>query len=119
MTQCDRGLSQYETHGAEHAQLMRVDEHAALLDTEAVAYPPQYVAVGADIFADALVAAEAVADEIGGDRNQVALDRDDAHVRDHPAGTRFRKLRVAIGVVDADHALADALAIVGHQEQRR
>ena len=53
---------------------MRVDEHAALLDAEAVAGAAQHVAVGADIFADALVAAEAVADEVGGDRDQIAVD---------------------------------------------
>ena len=53
---------------------MRVDEHPALLDAEAIAGPPQDVAIGADIFPDALVAPVAVADEIGGDRDEIAVD---------------------------------------------
>src|SRR5947209_4565944 len=106
--------SQDETHRAERAELVGVDEHTALLDAEAVADPAQDVAVAADIFADALVAAEAVADEIGAHRNKIALDRSDADVRDHPPCARFREFGVAVGVVDADHALADALAVVGH-----
>src|ERR1700738_5287137 len=48
--------SQDEAHGTEAAELMGVDQHAALLDPEAVAGAAQHVAVGADIFADALVA---------------------------------------------------------------
>src|SRR6266550_7222648 len=88
--------SQDETHRAEGAELVSVDEHAALLDAEAVAGAPQHIAVGADIFADALVATEAVADEVGGHRHQVAIDGDDAHVRDHPPRARFRKFGVAV-----------------------
>ena len=52
---------------------MRVDEHAALLDAEGIPGALEHVAVAADIFADALVAAEAVADEIGGDRDKIAV----------------------------------------------
>ena len=97
---------------------MRVDEHTALLDAEAVAGPLEYVAVAADIFADALVAPVAVADEIGGNGDEIAVDADDAHIRDHAPRARFRIFGVAIGIIDADDALADALAVVGNEKER-
>src|SRR5262249_24101806 len=109
---------QNKTHRAERAQFLRLDQHAAPLDAEVVAHAPQHVAVLADIFAHALVAAEAVADEVRRHRDQVALNAKNPHVRDHPARARLRKLGVAIRIVDADHPLADALTIVRHQEQR-
>src|SRR5258708_29881732 len=65
--------SQDEADGTERAELMGVDQHAALLDPEGVAHPPQHVAVGADIFADALITSEPITDEIGGHADQIAL----------------------------------------------
>src|SRR5579862_7872718 len=59
------GSLQNKTHRAERAELVGIDQHPALLDAECVAMAAQEVTVGADIFPDALVAAEAVADEIG------------------------------------------------------
>src|SRR4029077_16342593 len=110
--------SQDEAYGAQRAELMGIDQHAALLDPEAVAGAAQHVAVGADVFADALIAAEAVADEIGRDADQIALDGEDAHIGEHAAGAGFRIFRVAVGILHPDDALADALAVVGDQEQR-
>src|SRR5207237_5613859 len=86
--------SQDETHRAERAELVGIDEHAAFLDAEAVAGPAQDVAVAAHIFADALVAAETIADEIGAHRNKIALDRTDPDVRDHPPCARLREFGV-------------------------
>src|SRR5260370_38909930 len=97
---------------------MGVDQHAALLDPEAVAAAAENVGVGTDIFADALIAAKAIADESGRDADQVALDIENAHTADHAAGPGFRVFRVAVGILHADDALTDALAVVGDQEQR-
>src|SRR5206468_12787627 len=52
------GSLQNKTHRAERAQLMRVDQHAALLDAEGVARAAQHISIFAHIFAHALVAAE-------------------------------------------------------------
>src|SRR5947209_2134791 len=104
--------SQNKAHRAEAAQLMRIDEHAAFLDAECFPGTAQHEAVGADVFADALVAAIAVANEIGGDGDEIAVDGDDADVGDHAPGARSRIFRMAIGIVDPDDALADALAVV-------
>src|SRR5438132_13961348 len=97
---------------------MRVDQDAALLDAERVAGAPQDVAILADILAHALVAAETVADEVRRHRDEIALDTDDAHIRDHPPGARLRKLGMAVRIADADHPLANPLAVVRDQEQR-
>src|ERR1700751_5283929 len=70
------GGLQDEAHGAERAELMGVDENASLLDPETVTDPLEQVTVAADIFADALVAAEPVADEIRSHGDEVALDRE-------------------------------------------
>src|SRR5215204_7641402 len=114
-----KSSSQNETHRTQRAKLVGVDQYPALFDAEAVAGLAQDVAIAADIFADALVAAEAVADEVGRNRNQVPFDADDAHIADHTAGARLWIFGVAVGVVDADDALANALPVVGHDEQRR
>src|SRR5262245_27037893 len=75
--------SQNEAHRAEAAELMGVDEHATLLDAERLAGALEDVAVGADIFPDALVAPVAIADEVGNDGDQVAVHAEDPHVGDH------------------------------------
>src|SRR5262245_45665106 len=118
MTAEDVPSLENKTHRAERAELVRVDEHAALLDAEGIAGAPEHMPIGADIFSDAFVAPVAVADEIRGDGDEIAVAGDDAHVRDHAARAGARKLGVAIGVEHADDPLADALAIVGDQEQR-
>ena len=89
-----------------------------LLDQERGGVAFQDVAEIADIFADALVAAIAVQHEIAGAGDEVALDLDDPHVADDARQARLRGFRVAIGVHDADDALANALAVIGHGEQR-
>src|SRR5262249_55194 len=104
----ERSPLQDKTHRAERAKLMCVDQHAALLDAKCIARAPQHIAIFADIFAHALVAAEAIADEVRRDRDQVAFGAKDTHVRDHPPRARLRKLGMAVRIVDADHALADA-----------
>src|ERR1700694_4759146 len=101
-----RGL-QDEAHRPQAAELVGVDQHAALLDPEAVAGAAQQVAVGADVFADALIAAEAIADEIGRDADQIALDLENAHIADDAAGPGFRIFGVAVGILHPDDALTD------------
>src|SRR5262249_49856510 len=71
--------SKNEAHGAGRAALVGVDQHPAPLDAEGVARPPQDVTVAADILPDPLVAAIAIADEVGRDGHEIAVDRDDAH----------------------------------------
>src|SRR3984893_19072941 len=117
ITTAHGAYSQDEAHGTERAELVGVDQHAALLDPDAVAVAAQQVAVGADIFADALIAPEAIADEIGGDADQIALDLENAHIADHAAGAGIRGFRMAVGILHPDDALTDALAVVGDQEQ--
>src|SRR3954471_21221205 len=90
--------SQNETHRTQRAELVGVDQHAAFLDAKTVAGLAQHEAVATDIFADALVAAEAVADEIGRDGYEIALDADDTHIDDHPPGAGFRKFGMTIGI---------------------
>src|SRR5262249_40150626 len=109
--------SQNEAHRAERAELMGVDEHAPLLDLKGATRALEDVAVRSDIFPDALKAAVTVADEIGRNRNEIAIHAGDAHVGDHAAGTRLRRLGVTVGIEHADDALADALAIVGNEEE--
>ena len=89
---------------------MGIDEDASLLDAKTVAGLFQDMAVGADIFTDTLVAAKAIADEIGRNRYEVAIYTDDAHVGDHATRTGFRELGVAVRIEHTDDALADALA---------
>src|SRR5262249_34260585 len=110
--------SQNKTHRAERAQFMRIDQHAALLDPERVARTPQHIAILADIFAHALVAAKAIADEVRRHRDQLALNAKNPHIGDHPPGARLRKLGMAVRIIDTDHALANALAVIRHQKQR-
>src|SRR5215813_11616920 len=112
------GSLQNKAHRTERAQFMRIDQDPALLDAEGVAGAPQHVAILADIFAHALVTAEAIADKVRRHRDEIALDAEDTHIRDHPPGARLRKLGMAVGIADADHTLANALAVVRDQEQR-
>src|SRR3954471_24386926 len=95
---------------AERAEFMRVDQDAALLDAERVARASQDVAILTDIFPHALVAAEAIADEVRRHRDEIALHTEDAHIRDHPPRARLRKLGMVVRIADADHPLADAFA---------
>src|SRR3954471_13480451 len=88
--------SQDETHRTQRAELVGVDQHAAFLDAKTVAGLAQHEAVATDIFADTLVAAEAIADEIGRDGHEIAFDADDANVADHPPGAGFRIFGVTI-----------------------
>src|SRR5215831_5188657 len=76
--------SKNKTHRAEAAELVRVDQHAPLLDAKAVAGALEHITIDPDIFPDTLVAAVAVADEVGGDADEIAVDAEEAHVRDHP-----------------------------------
>src|SRR3977135_2781953 len=79
----DKGPSlQDKAHRSERAELMRVDKHAALLDAEGISGALEDVAIRADVFPDAFVAPVAIADEVGRDRHQIVLARDDAHIRD-------------------------------------
>src|SRR5262245_50357337 len=119
MTAEDVPSLENKTHRAERAELVCVDEHAALLDAEGIAGAPEHMPIGTDIFPDALVAPVAIADEIRGDGDEIAVAGDDAHVRDHAAGAGPWKLAMAIGIEHADDPLADALAVVGDEEQRR
>src|SRR3954469_18568652 len=107
--------SEDEAHRAEGAELVRVDEDAALLDAERIPGAFEDVAIRADIFPDTFIAPVAVADEVGGDGDEIAIARNDAHVRDQPPRARLGKLGVAIGIEHPDDALADALAIIGDE----
>src|SRR5262245_40387641 len=46
--------SQNKTHRAERAELVRVDDHAALLDAEGIARALEDMAIATDVFPDAL-----------------------------------------------------------------
>ena len=59
---------------------MRVDKHAALLDAEGIPGALEDIAIRADIFPDAFVAPVAIADEVGGDGDEIALAGDNAYV---------------------------------------
>src|SRR3954471_8321623 len=94
--------SEDEAPRAEGAELVRVDEDAALLDAEGIPGAFEDVAIRADIFPDAFIAPGAVTDEDGGDRDGMTIARNDAHVRDQPPGARLGKLGVAVGIEHPD-----------------
>src|SRR6185295_9769633 len=77
------------------------------------------VTIGADIFADALVAAIAVADEVRRDGYEIATSRDDSDIGNQPARARVRVFGVALRAHQPLDALADAHNVVGEDEQRR
>ena len=93
-------------------------QHAALLDAETLSGLAQRVLIRAHINEFALVAAIAIANEIGRRMHDVACNAGDADVGDQAAGARARKFRVAIGIHHADDALANALAIVRNDVER-
>src|SRR3954447_26606792 len=113
----DGACSEDEAHRAEGAELVRVDEDAALLDAERIPGASEDVAIRADIFPDAFIAPIAVANEVGGDRDEIAITRNDAHVRDQPPRARLGKLGMAVGIEHPDDALADPLAVIGYEEK--
>ena len=65
------------------------------------------------------MAAVAVNDEVGLDREFVTASLGDAHVADEAPRARVRKLGVGVAVLQAQYALADASGVVGDHEQGR
>src|SRR6476646_4034304 len=55
-----RNNLQNETHRAEIAELVGIDEHAPLFDAKTIAAAPQHGTIATDILANALVASEAI-----------------------------------------------------------
>src|SRR5258708_37251271 len=91
--------SEQEAHRSHSAQLLGVEDGAALVDLEAGVGPLQLVAVAADELPRRLLVAAVAEDrEIGPDPNQLAPDTGDAHIGDHSPRMRRRELAVAVWV---------------------
>src|SRR5262249_47406917 len=99
-------FSEDETYRTERTELVGINEDAPVLDSRAMARSLEDIAVAAVIFTDTLMTAEAIADEVGSDRHEIAIHLEDAHVRDHAPSPRFRIFGVTIWVVDSDNALS-------------
>ena len=96
---------------------MRIEEDAPFMDAQAVFSAQQDVTVFANVFTDALMAPIAVANEIRADRHERVAALEDAHIRDQPTRARLWKFCMTVRIIETDHALADALCIVGNREQ--
>src|SRR6266550_5870446 len=108
---------QDEAHRAKRAELMGVDDHAALLDAQLRALPLQHIAIGPDIFAHALMTAETVADEVRSNAHQIAVAPDDPHIGDQAPRARMRIFGVAFRTHQPLHPLANAHDVIGKDEQ--
>src|SRR5258708_32995882 len=108
---------QDEAYRPKRAELMGIDDHAALLDTQLRALAPEHIAIGADIFAHALIAAVAVADEVCRHCHQIALRSDDADIGNETPRARVRIFGVTFGAHQPLHPLADAHDVIGKDEQ--
>src|SRR5271165_3704883 len=84
------GPSQNKTHRAEQAELLLVEDGAALGDLEPAALALEPVAIVPDEDSIEIVVAEAMNDEIRRHRDHVAVDGGNAHIADQPPRPRHR-----------------------------
>src|SRR5262252_7810753 len=79
--------SQDKAHRAHRAQLVRIENRAALGDLQHAAGPAQLVAILADELADRLATAITIHREIGGGTDSVAVNSDQSYIGDEAPRT--------------------------------